>query len=369
MTSRLAGIDAVPAPYPERSAVRPPSYPTQETEEPEGARDGFRAAALERCTRPVGSLAVRVLVTGGAGFIGSNLVDALLGQGADVRVLDNFSTGIRSNLNHVLDDVQVVEGDLCSYERVHHAVRGCDYVFHQGALPSVPRSIQDPLTSTAVNVGGTLNVLLSARSEDVKRVVFASSSSVYGDAPGYPRDEAQQTLPLAPYAVSKLAAEHFCRVATRVYGLETVSLRYFNVFGRRQDPASQYSAVVPRFISAIARGESPAIYGDGRQSRDFTHIDNVIAANLKALTADAAGQAFNIACGEEYSLLALVDILNDILGTNVRPQHLAARPGDIRHSRANIDRAVSQLSYHVSVPLREGLARTVDSHADLHAGP
>src|SRR4051794_31800902 len=211
---------------------------------------------------------MRVLVTGGAGFIGSNLMEELLGRGDEVRVLDNFSSGHRRNLADVIDDVELIEGDLRSYERVNHAVRGCELVFHQGALPSVPRSVQDPLTSSEVNVGGTLNVLLAARDHAVRRVVFASSSSIYGDLPGLPRSEEMAVSPAAPYAVSKLAAEHYCHVTTKVYGLETVSLRYFNVFGDRQDPNSHYSAVIPRFVTAMQAGRSPVIFGDGNQSRD-----------------------------------------------------------------------------------------------------
>ena len=228
-------------------------------------------------------------MTGGGGFIGSNVVRALLVRGDDVSVLDNFSTGSRANLAGLEHDVQLVEGDLRSYERVHAAVRGAEVVFHQGALPSVPRSVQDPLTTTAVNIEGTLNVLLAARDESVRRIVNASSSSVYGNTGALPRVETQAPDPISPYAVAKLAAERFCTSFSRVYGMEIVSLRYFNVFGPRQDPTSQYAAVVPRFIRAIADGEPVTIYGDGEQSRDFTFVDNVVAANL--LAADAPGSA------------------------------------------------------------------------------
>ncbi len=231
-----------------------------------------------------------VLVTGGAGFIGSNLVRALLERGDRVRVLDNFASGRRENLADIADDVEVVEGDLRSYERVHTAVRGVEIVFHQGALGSVPRSVQDPLTSTAVNVEGTLNVLLAARDEGVGRVVAASSSSVYGDGGTFPRVESQAPNPISPYAVAKLAAERFCVSFFRVYGLETVALRYFNVFGPRQDPTSQYAAVVPLFVRAIQEGKPVTIYGDGEQSRDFTYVANVVAANLDA-AAGARGRS------------------------------------------------------------------------------
>jgi nucleoside-diphosphate-sugar epimerase len=305
---------------------------------------------------------VRVLVTGGAGFIGSNLVAELLARGHGVRVLDNFSSGHRRNLVAVEGDIELIEGDLRSYERVHHAVRGCEVVFHQGALPSVPRSVQDPITTSEVNVGGTLNVLLNARDEGVRRLVFASSSSIYGDAPGFPRTEDAAPMPLAPYPVSKLAAEQYCRVFSSVYGLATVSLRYFNVFGRRQDPASQYSAVIPRFITAMRAGQAPTIYGTGRQSRDFTHIDNVVAANLLAMGApDAWGQVFNVACGTPHSLNELVELLNRILGSEIEPEHGGPRPGDVERSWADISRAEKVLGYEPVVDFEQGLRMTVES--------
>ncbi len=306
---------------------------------------------------------MKVLVTGGAGFIGSNLVDGLLDAGHEVRVFDNFSTGHRANLQHVADDVEVVEGDLRSYERVSFAVRDCDAVFHEGAMPSVPRSVQDPLTSSEINVGGTLNVLLAARDGDVRRVVFASSSSVYGDAPGFPRVETQATSPLAPYAVSKLAAEQYCRVAHIVYGLQTVCLRYFNVFGRRQDPFSQYSAVIPKFIIAMQAGEPPTIYGDGTQSRDFTHIDDVVAANLLAMSAPGVGgRIFNIACGRQVTLNELVDELNGILGTQIEAARLDARAGDVKHSLADVGLAERELGFRAAVGLGDGLRRTMEAY-------
>lgn len=302
------------------------------------------------------------MVTGGAGFIGSNLVDELLARGHAVRVLDNFSSGLRHNLAGYAGEVELIEGDLRSYERVHHAVRGCEVVFHQGALPSVPRSVQDPLTTSEINVGGTLNVLLNARDEGVRRLVFASSSSIYGDAPGFPRTEGATPMPLAPYAVSKLAAEQYCRVFASVYGLETVSLRYFNVFGRHQDPASQYSAVVPRFISAMREGRAPTIYGTGQQLRDFTHIDNVVAANVLAMDApDASGGVFNIGCGTSHSLNELVEVLNRLLGTEIEAVHTAPRPGDVERSWADISLAEKLLGYAPGVDFEEGLRLTLTS--------
>jgi UDP-glucose 4-epimerase len=312
---------------------------------------------------------VRILVTGAAGFIGSNLVDGLLAAGHELRALDNFSTGHRRNLAHLADDVDIVEGDLRSYERVSWAVRGCDAVFHEGAMPSVPRSVQDPLTSSEINIGGTLNVLLAARDAGVRRVVFASSSSVYGDAPGFPRVETQATSPLAPYAVSKLAAEQYCRVAHIVYGLETICLRYFNVFGRRQDPYSQYSAVIPKFITAMQAGQAPTIFGDGRQSRDFTHIDDVVTANLAALDAPAAaaGRIYNIACGRQVSLNELVVQLNEILGMSLEAEYLAPRPGDVKHSLADVGLAERELGFTATVQFAQGLRRTIEAYQPADA--
>ena len=303
------------------------------------------------------------VVTGGAGFIGSNLVDALLAEGHRVRVLDNFSTGHLSNLAHVADDIELVEGDLRSYERVAYAVRGAEVVFHQGALPSVPRSVQDPITSSEVNVGGTLNVLLAARDAGARRVVFASSSSIYGDLPGLPRVETLPVAPMAPYAVSKLAAEHFCHVAHKVYGLETVSLRYFNVFGARQDPNSHYSAVIPRFITAIRAGRAPRIFGTGAQSRDFTHISNVVRANMLAAHApDAVGLPVNIATGGSHSLLDLVAMICSIVGRTVVPDHAPPRVGDVMQSWASIERAREVLGYEPEVGFEEGLRRTAEAY-------
>jgi nucleoside-diphosphate-sugar epimerase len=304
---------------------------------------------------------VRVLVTGGGGFIGSNLVERLLADGSEVRVLDNFATGSRENLAAFGDSVELIEGDIQSYERVHNAVRGCEVVYHQAALPSVPRSIQDPLTSSAVNVTGTLNVLLAARDEGVRRVVAASSSSIYGANPALPKDEEMPTLPISPYATSKLAIEGYCRSFHAVYGLETVALRYFNIFGPRQDPLSHYAAVIPKFILAVLDGRPPTIHGDGEQSRDFTYIDNAVDANVLAASADGvAGEAFNIACGERVSLNALYAEIQVLAGSEIQAHHSEARPGDVRHSLADISRAREALGYRPGVDLRDGLKRTFE---------
>jgi nucleoside-diphosphate-sugar epimerase len=304
---------------------------------------------------------MRVVVTGGAGFIGSNLVDALLERGDDIVVLDNFSSGRRERVDDFGNRVRVVEGDLRSYERVHAAVRSADIVFHQGALPSIPRSIQDPLTTDAVNVEGTLNVLLAARDEGVQRVVFASSSSIYGDAPGLPRRETQVPAPIAPYAVSKLAAEAYCRAFWRAYGLETVSLRYFNVFGPRQDPTSQYAAVVPRFIKRLLQGEHPIVYGDGEQMRDFTFVIDIVRANLLASEAEGiAGETFNIASGRTHTVNELARTLSKILGRPIEPVYAGPRPGEIRDSAADIGKAERMLGYRPSVGFEEALRVTAE---------
>ena len=305
---------------------------------------------------------MKVLVTGGAGFIGSNLIRGLLERGDDVRVLDNFSTGSRDNLANVEDDVELVEGELRSYERVHAATRGVEVVFHQGALPSVPRSVQDPLTTSAVNVEGTLNVLLAARDEGIRRVVVASSSSVYGNSGSLPRVESQAPDPIAPYAVAKLAAERYCVSFSRVYPLETVALRYFNVFGPRQNPHSQYAAVVPRFISAIAAGEPVPIYGDGEQSRDFTYVGNVVAANLLAAEADGVnGEILNVASGRSETVNDLAEVLGRILERPVEKEFLPERTGDVRHSWADVSAARRLLGYEPEVGFEEGLRLTADA--------
>jgi UDP-glucose 4-epimerase len=302
----------------------------------------------------------RVLVTGGAGFIGSNLVRGLLERGDEVRVLDNFSTGLRGNLDGV--DVEIVEGELRSYERVHNAVRGTEIVYHLGALGSVPRSVQDPLTSSAVNVEGTLNVLLAARDEGVRRVVFASSSSVYGGAAQLPAQESAAVDPISPYGVAKLAAERYCVSFSRVYqSFETVVLRYFNVFGPRQNPRSQYAAAVALFISAIAEGRPIEIFGDGEQSRDFTYVGNVVDATIRAASADrASGEIVNVAAGAPASVNQVADTIGAILGRPVRKEHREPRAGDIRDSWADLGKAERLLGYRPRIHLEEGLRRTIE---------
>jgi UDP-N-acetylglucosamine/UDP-N-acetyl-alpha-D-glucosaminouronate 4-epimerase len=306
---------------------------------------------------------VKALVTGGAGFIGSNLVRSLLEGGHEVRVLDNFSTGDRANLAEVEDAVELVEGELRSYERVHNAVRGSEVVFHLGALGSVPRSVQDPLTSSAVNVEGTLNVLLAARDEGVRRVVFSSSTSVYGTSRERPTTEASPPDPISPYGVAKLAAERYCVSFSRVYeSFETVVLRYFNVFGPWQSPFSQYAAVVPLFVTAIAAGEPVTIHGDGEQSRDFTYVANVVDATIRAADATgASGSIFNVAAGMPASVNELADSIGKLLEKPVERTHAPPRAGDIRDSWADIRAAREVLGYEPAVSLEDGLRRTIDA--------
>jgi nucleoside-diphosphate-sugar epimerase len=317
----------------------------------------------------VTSQAFKYLVTGGAGFIGSNIVEALLRGGESVIVLDDLSTGRRQNLDAALRaggpgtrDPQIIEGDIRDAATVRRAMSGVTHVLHQAALPSVQRSVEDPMASHSVNATGTLNLLLAARDAGVKRFVYASSSSVYGDSPELPKVESMPTAPLSPYAVSKLAGEYYCRIFHGLYGVETVSLRYFNVFGPRQDPTSQYAAVVPNFVKAAISGDAPTIYGDGLQSRDFTYIDNAVHANLRACHApsSAAGRAYNIACGQSATLFDLLQILGRLTGSAVRPTHVPPRPGDVRHSLASIEEASRHLGYDPKVGLEEGLRRTVE---------
>jgi nucleoside-diphosphate-sugar epimerase len=304
---------------------------------------------------------VKVLVTGGGGFIGSHTVDRLLADGHDVRVLDNFATGRRENLLDVLSDIELVEGDIQSYERVSNAVRDSEVVIHEAALPSVPRSVQDPLTSNATNVTGTLNVLLASRDAGVKRVIYASSSSIYGPSPELPKREELLPQPISPYAVAKLAGEGFCRSFWEVFGLETVALRYFNVFGPRQDPFSQYSAVIPNFITALTDGRPPTVFGDGEQSRDFTYVGNVVEGNVLAMDADGVGgKVFNVAAGQRISLNELLQTLERLSGRHVDPSYEEPRPGDVPHSHADISAAERELGFRPRVPVEEGLRLTLD---------
>lgn len=305
---------------------------------------------------------MKYLVTGGAGFIGSNLVRKLLELDEDVRILDNFATGKRENILPLINNphLTVIEGDLRSFHIVRTAVKGVDYILHQGALPSVPRSINDPITTNDVNILGTLNILEAAKEFGVKRVVCASSSSIYGNSETLPKIETMPVNPMSPYALTKYAQERYCQIYYNLYGLETVALRYFNVFGPNQDPTSQYSAVIPKFIKHMSEDKEPVIYGDGTQSRDFTYVDNVVYANLLACNAEkAAGEVINIACGESYTLLELVKMINEILGKNIEPRFAPERPGDVKHSWAGIDKAKELLDYEVKVAFKEGLANTI----------
>jgi nucleoside-diphosphate-sugar epimerase len=308
------------------------------------------------------------LVTGGAGFIGSALVRRLLERGTQVRVVDNFSTGSRANLAEILGQIELLEGDLADPDVARRSAGGVDYILHQAALPSVPRSIEDPVGSNNANVTATLNLLVAARDAKVKRFVYASSSSVYGDTEVLPKVETMPENPISPYALTKLAGEKYSVIFHRIYGLPTVALRYFNVFGPRQDPNSPYSAVISRFISAVLSGQRPTVYGDGEQSRDFTFVENVVEANLLACLADnVSGKVFNVGSGERHSLNDVLRALSTIAGRELNPEYDAARPGDVRHSLADIDRARRLLGYEVRVRFEEGLRRTVQWFQEARA--
>jgi nucleoside-diphosphate-sugar epimerase len=307
-------------------------------------------------------MATSCLVTGGAGFIGSSIARALLERGDRVRVLDNFSTGKRENLVEIASHIDLHEGDVRDEAALARAVAGVDLVFHEAAIPSVPRSLSDPLGNHEVSATGTLNLLIAAQKAGARRVVFAASSAAYGDSPTLPKVETMRPEPLSPYAVGKLAGELYCQVFAGAYGLETVSLRYFNVFGPRQDPASEYSAVIPLFITAALAGKGVTIFGDGTQSRDFCFIDNVVEANLKAGDAparDVSGHVVNVACGGATSLNDLVRLLGDVLGSAIDVTHKPARVGDVKHSVADIGEARRRLKYEGGVSFVEGLRRTV----------
>ncbi len=307
------------------------------------------------------------LITGGAGFIGSNLVKVLLRRGDRVRVIDDFSTGKRKNLDFpgipadLVANLEVLEGNIADLATCHKACEGVEYVLHQAAIPSVPRSIALPLESNRANIDGTLNLLVAARDGGVKRLVFASSSAIYGNSPGFPRVETIAPQPLSPYAVQKMTAEHYLRVFYELYGLETVSLRYFNVFGPHQDPDSEYAAVIPKFIKAFIKGTQPTVFGDGEQSRDFTYVDNVVHGNLLAVEApDAPGKAINLACGAQLTLNQMLDALRQITGLNTPALYSDPRPGDVRHSWADITLAEQVLEYKTQVAFEEGLSKTVE---------
>lgn len=300
------------------------------------------------------------LVTGGAGFIGSNIVEELLKQGHSVRVLDNFSTGKRENLKEFNSDIELLEGDIRSYHIVRQAVSGIELILHQAALPSVPRSINDPITTNEVNVMGTLNILDAAKDAGVKRIVYASSSSVYGDNPILPKKEDMLPNPLSPYAVAKLAGEKYCQVFSKLYGLETVILRYFNVFGPRQDSNSQYSAVIPKFIKLMSNDQKSTIYGDGTQSRDFTYVTNVVEGNLLAATKNVkSGLVMNCACHGQVTLNELVEEINKLLGKNVEPIYADPRPGEILHSFADIKLIRVKLNWEPNTSFIDGLKKLI----------
>jgi len=304
---------------------------------------------------------LKYLVTGGAGFIGSNIVEALARRGDSVVVLDNLSTGKRENLESFADRVTLVEGSITDLPSVRNAMRDVDYVLHEAALASVQRSVDDPLTSNDVNVKGTLNVLVAARDAGVKRVVYAASSSAYGDTEELPKREDMPSNPQSPYALQKWVGEHYCRVFSDLYGLDTVALRYFNVFGPRQDPSSHYAAVIPIFVTRLLAKTPPTIYGDGEQSRDFTFIDNVVSANLKACEGGPKGGAVvNVACGARFTLNELYRHLGNLLGSDVEPVYEEPRAGDVRHSMADVSRARALLSWQPEVEFHDGLERTVE---------
>jgi UDP-glucose 4-epimerase len=301
-----------------------------------------------------------IVVTGGAGFIGSNLVIKLVEEGYDVTVFDNFATGKLENLKTVKNKIKLIKGDVRDFGIVKRALKGSDFVFHQAALPSVVRSVKDPITTNEVNVKGTLNILLAARDCGVKRVIYASSSSVYGESES-PKKEDMLTAPISPYAVAKLAGELYCKAFYNIYGLETIALRYFNVYGPRQDPSSEYAAVIPKFINLMLKDRQPIIYGDGNQTRDFTFVDDVVEANILAMKAKKGiGETFNIAYGKQTSINKLVEILNKILAKRIKAAYSGQRKGDIRHSLADISKARTVLGYRPKYDIESGLKRTIE---------
>jgi len=307
-----------------------------------------------------------ILVTGGAGFIGSHLVSKFVDLGHTVRVLDDFSTGHRENLAHLAGKIDILEADFRQPEVCIRACEGIEFVFHEGAIPSVPKSVEDPQASHDANVTGTFNMLRAAVHHKVHRFIYAASSSAYGDTEVSPKHEGIKPEPLSPYAVQKLAGEHYARAFFECYGLETVSLRYFNVFGERQDPKSQYAAVVPAFVAAILQGESPVIYGDGEQTRDFTYIDNVVYGNILAMEAEkTCGESVNVACGGQISVNQMMREINRLLGTDVKAKHVGPRPGDVKHSCADVRLAKQLLGYEPTVSFEDGLSRAIDFYRTL----
>jgi len=321
----------------------------------------------------------RILVTGGAGFIGSNLCDALLEKGSQVVCLDNFLTGRRENIEHLLNEPRftLVEGDIRDLETCQQAISGCTHVCHQAALGSVPRSVEDPNTTNAINISGNLNVLIAAQEAGIQRFVFASSSSVYGSDQTMPKIEQNTGAPLSPYAVTKMVNESYAQVFHQIHGMETIGLRYFNVFGRRQDPEGQYAAVIPKFVESILQSESPIIFGDGEQTRDFTYIDNVVQMNLNALSttnSEAFGELFNVACGSRISINELFSSIRDLLSkydvsyNTVEATHIGERPGDIRHSLADVSKAQSFLNYIPTHNCQEGLEEAISWYWDSLRG-
>ena len=303
----------------------------------------------------------KFLVTGGAGFIGSNICRKLVSQGCFVRVLDNLITGKKSNLAGAIEKIEFVEADMGDSEVAQAAMKNIDAVLHQGALPSVPRSVDDPGLTHKHCVDATFTLLMAARDAGVKRFVYAASSSAYGDAPTSPKIETMRPNPLSPYAVGKLVGEYYCSVFCEVFGLETVSLRYFNVFGPYQDPSSQYAAAIPAFVTAILKNQPPTIYGDGEQSRDFTYIDNIVEANLLAARAKRTkGEVINIACGQAITVNAIIDMINQLLGRKVKPIYAPSRPGDVKHSLADITLARTLIGFKPTVQFKEGLERAIE---------
>jgi UDP-glucose 4-epimerase len=302
----------------------------------------------------------KYLVTGGAGFIGSHVAEELVKKGHSVRIMDDFSTGKKENIAPFLDGVELIEADIRDFEACSRAVKGADCVLHQAALTSVPLSIEDPLSTNEINITGTLNLLLASRDAKIQRFVFASSAAVYGDDSRLPKEESMQGVPLSPYAASKQVGETYCQVFWQLYNLPTVRLRYFNIFGPRQDPSSQYASVIPNFVRKMIKGENPVIFGDGEQSRDFLYVSNVVEANILASkTSEASGEAFNIAGGERITINSLVQSINEVLDKEIKPSYSEPRPGDIKLSFADISRARKMLKYDPSVSFREGLRETV----------